>query len=63
MKGDFMHFLYHIVFIVITVFILFRTISYGLFEIKSQNNKSGGICVICFSVLVVIFANIMVFLR
>lgn len=55
--------LYHLIFILITVFILIKTTFYGLYEINSQNNKSGGICVIVFSVLVVTFANILMFLR
>lgn len=58
-----MNFLYHFVFISATIFILIKTISYGLYEIKTENNKSGGIAVICFSVLVVVFTNIIVFFR
>ena len=58
-----MNLIYHIVFIVITIFILFIVIFYGIYEINTQNNKFGGVSVIVFSILVVIFANIMVFLR
>ena len=58
-----MNFVYHFTFIVATVFILIKTISYGLYEIKTQNNKSGGIAVICFSIIVVVFANIISLLR
>ncbi len=58
-----MNFIYHFTFIVVTVFVLMKTISYGLYEIKTQNNKSGGIAVICFSIIVVIFANIISLLR
>ncbi len=58
-----MNLLFHFVFVIVTVFILIKTIFYGLFEINSQNNKSGGIAVICFSIIVTVFANIMVFLR
>ena len=56
-----MNFIYHFTFII--VFVLMKTISYGLYEIKTQNNKSGGIAVICFSIIVVIFANIISLLR
>lgn len=58
-----MNFIYHFIFIAVTVFVLLKTISYGLYEIKAQNNKYGGISVIVFSIVVVIFANIISFLR
>lgn len=58
-----MNFVYHFTFIVVTIFILIKTISYGLYEIKTQDNKSGGIAVICFSIIVVVFANIISFIR
>lgn len=58
-----MNFIYHFTFIIVTIFVLIKTISYGLYEIKTQNNKSGGITVICFSVIVVVFTNIISFLR
>lgn len=58
-----MSLLYHIVFVIITIFILLKIIFYGLYEINTQNNKSGGIAIICFSILVIIFTNIIVFLR
>lgn len=62
-KGALMNFVYHFTFIVVTIFILIKTISYGLYEIKTQDNKSGGIAVICFSIIVVVFANIISFIR
>lgn len=58
-----MNLIYHFTFIVVSIFILIKTIFYGIYEINSENNKSGGIAVICFSVLVVIFSNIIVFFR
>lgn len=58
-----MNFLYHSIFIIVTIFILLKTIFYGIYEINTENNKSGGIAVICFSILVVVFANIIVFIR
>ena len=56
-----MNLLFHFIFIVVTIFILIKTIFYGVYEINTENNKSGGIAVICFSILVVIFANIVLF--
>lgn len=58
-----MNFLFYIVFIITTVFILVKTIFYGLYEINTENNKSGGIAVICFSILVVVFTNVTVLRR
>lgn len=58
-----MNFLYHFIFIIVTIFILFKTIFYGIYEINTQNNKSGGIAVICFSILVVAFSNVIIFFR
>ena len=58
-----MNFIYHFTFIAVSLFILIKSIFYGIYEFNSENNKSGGIAVICFSVLVVIFANIIVFFR
>lgn len=58
-----MNFLYHFIFIIITLIILVKNIFYGIYEIKTQNNKSGGIAVICFSTIVIICSNIIVFLR
>ena len=58
-----MNFIYHFTFISISLFILIKTIFYGLYEINSENNKSGGIAVICFSILVVVFVKIIVIFR
>lgn len=58
-----MNFLYHFIFIIFTIFILIKTIFYGMYEINTENNKSGGIAVICFSVLVILFTNVIVFFR
>ena len=40
-----------------------NSMSMSIYEINTENNKSGGIAVICFSVLVIVFANIIVFMR
>lgn len=55
--------IYDILFIVTSIFILFRVIGYGIYEIKEMNNKLGGITVITFSFLVTIFFIIMIFLK
>ncbi len=58
-----MNLLFHFTFILVTIFILIKTVFYGLYEFNNENNKSGGIAIICFSVLVIVFANVLVFLR
>ncbi|MBR0350398.1 MAG: hypothetical protein IJH76_00995 [Clostridia bacterium] len=55
--------IYNFIFIIASILILIKAIAYGLYEIKNENNKSGGITIICFSVLVTIFVNIVVFFR
>lgn len=55
--------IYFIVFLIITLYILLKTIGYAIYEIKEQNNKIGGIVIISFSTLVVIFVNIMMLIR
>lgn len=54
---------YHILFLIFTVYILFECISYSIFEIKTQQNKFGGTCVILFSIFCVIFSNIVVWVN
>lgn len=53
---------YHFLFLIISFYILLKTIGYGLYEINTVKNKSGGIVVIIFSILVVIFSNIFVWI-
>lgn len=52
--------LYHIVFLLFTIYVLIESISYAIFEIKQQNNKFGGSCVIAFSIFCVVLGNIVV---
>jgi hypothetical protein len=58
-----MNLFFRFIFIIVSIFILIQTISYALYEINTNNNKSGGIAVICFSVLVIVFTNVMVFIN
>lgn len=57
------HIIYFIVFLIITIYILLKAIGYAIYEIKECNNRIGGIVVISFSTLVVIFVNIMMLIR
>ena len=54
---------YSFIFIIISIYFCIKAIAYGLYEIKNENNKSGGITVISFSILVTIFINIVIFIK
>ncbi len=45
-----------ILFVVVNIFIFIKVLAYGLYEIKQENNKFGGITVIVFSLLVAILS-------
>ena len=47
----------HIIFLLLSIYALFKVIGFAIYEIKEMNNKWGGIIVISFSLLVTIFAN------
>lgn len=55
--------IYDLIFLLISIFILLKAIGYAIYEIKELNNKVGGITIISFSILVVIFANIMMWIH
>lgn len=57
------HIIYFIVFLITTIYILLKAIGYAIYEIREFNNKVGGIVIISFSTLVVIFANVMMLIR
>lgn len=52
--------IYNFIFTIINIYILFKSIGYGLYEIEKENNKSGGLWVISFSILVTVFTNIII---
>ena len=51
-----------IIFLIFTIFIFLYTCSYAEFEITKKNNLGGGIIVFIFSLLSVVFSNIMFFM-
>lgn len=55
--------IYDLTFLLISIFILLKAIGYAIYEIKELNNKVGGITIISFSILVIIFANIMMWIH
>lgn len=54
---------YHFLFLIFSVFVLLKSVFYALYEIKTQDNKTGGVAVIVFTVIVLVFANVVVFLK
>ncbi|MCI8759726.1 MAG: hypothetical protein HFJ34_01140 [Clostridia bacterium] len=54
---------YHMLFLIISLYILLKAIGYAWYEINTIKNKIGGITVIAFSILVVIFSNIIIWLN
>lgn len=55
--------IYYIVFLLVSIYTLLKTIGYAVYEIKELNNKIGGTTVIIFSIIVVIFANVIMLLN
>lgn len=55
--------LYDIIFLLVSLYVLLKAIGYAVYEIKELNNKVGGSTIIVFSIIVVIFANIMMIIN
>ena len=55
--------IYDVIFAIASLYILTKAIFYGIYEIKSEKNKSGGIIVIAFSVLVVVFVDVIIWIK
>ena len=56
-----MNFIYDFIFLLSSIYILFKTIGYAIYEIKEMNNKTSGFILISSSIIIVIFANIIMF--
>ena len=57
------NYFFNFLFFIFSIFVLLKSVFYALYEIKSQYNKSGGVAVIVFSVIVIVLANVVVFLK
>ena len=51
-----------IIFLIITIFIVYYSSSYANYEIVKKNNFFGGIFVFLFSIISTVFANVIFFL-
>lgn len=54
---------YHIIFLILSIFVFLRCVAYGLYEWKEMKNHTGGACVILFAVFVTVFSNVMVWIN
>ena len=57
------NFIYNFIFLISSIYLLVKAVFYGIYEIKNENNKYGGIAVIAFSLLVTVFVNIVIWVR
>lgn len=56
-------FIFHIIFTLITIYTLLQVIGFALYEINELKNKFGGIIVITFSIIVILFSNFVVWIN
>ena len=61
-KEESMLLFFKILFLIFSILLICRFIAYGLYEIKSNNNKSGGISYIVFSSTSIIFCTLVIFI-
>ena len=57
------NYFFYFLFFIFSIFVFLKSVFYALYEIKSQDNKSGGVAVIVLTVIVLFLANIVVFLK
>lgn len=55
--------IYRFLYIVFSIYFLIKSIFYTMYEINSENNKSGGIAFIVFSVFTLIFSSVVILIR
>ncbi len=49
--------------VILSIIIFIKTTSYGIYELKENNNKTGGITVISIATLSLILPNLVVYFR
>ena len=49
--------------LILSIIIFIKTTSYGLYELKENKNKSGGITVIAIAVISLFLPNVVVYIR
>lgn len=48
---------------ILSIMIFIKTFSYGLYELKTNKNKTAGITLFSFAFLALIFPNLIIFIR
>ena len=49
--------------LILSIIIFIKTISYGIYELKENDNRTGGIVVISLAVASLILPNLVIFFR
>ncbi len=57
-----MYIFFNIFFLFFSIILGARTIAYGIYEIRQNKNKAGGISFIVFCLITIIFCNIAIWL-
>ncbi len=57
-----MYLLFNFFFLIFSLILGVRNVAYGLYEIKQNKNKAGGISFIVFCLITIIFCNITIWL-
>ena len=52
-----------IVVVLLSIWIFIKTLFYGIYEIKNNSNKPGGITIILISIISLILPNVMIYIR
>lgn len=52
-----------IIFFLITLFLFFKTVGYGVYELKNNQNKFAGITIFILSLISIVFSNIIFYIR
>ena len=52
-----------ILIIILSIIIFIKTLNYGIYEIKSNNNKSGGITVIITSIITLVLSVLIIYIK
>ena len=58
-----MNLFFNLLFLVFSVFVGIRAIAYGVYEIRQNGNKIGGVSFILFCLAAVLFCNLVVWLH
>jgi len=53
----------HFLVIILSIVIFIKTTSYGIYELKENNNKLGGVVVISIAVISLVLPNVVVYFR